>query len=725
VRLAEQPGRAGGGDPVKDVVVLDGNRFYVADPHGDASSGSEGLYADDVRVLRRWRMQVNGERPALLGGGEDGAHFCWSVYGQILDRDASAAPRMSTRRQLRVSQAGLRETLSVTNHGHQVERVVVRYEFDADFADLFEVKRRELGKPDLLFARSIPPVSTTREWLPKLGAYRFSAEERRMDGRPRDRTWRTGVQVSFSELGVPGEGEAFFDVEVPPRSTWRIQAYVVLLGDDLDAEHSDPDDELGRAEQEALHRVERWQRAVPVLETPSAPLAETYRRSVADLAALRMHGIRHDHEEALLPAAGLPWFMAVFGRDTIITCLLTMALGQDLARTALRALGHLQATGDDAARDAEPGKILHELRVGKVAALGSSLPYYGSADSTPLYLMLAAETWRWTGDDELMRELEPNLRAAAGWIEGPADLTGRGYVEFRRRSDRGIDVQSWKDSRNSMLFADGSPASPPLAVCEVQGYAYAARLGLADIARTVWGDEAYADRLERDAQALRERFDRDFWVETPAGGHYALALDPNGRRVDSLTSDIGHLLVTGIAADSRTDRIAEALLGPDLFSGWGVRTMSTGDLGYNPAEYHDGTVWPHDTAIACMGLARRGRLRDAAVLLRALLDAAAHFDWRLPEVLTGYPREDTRFPVLYPTSCSPQAWAAAAPLGALTAVLGLTPDRATRTLTAPHRVPDDLDVTLRGVWAFGRRWDVVAEHGQVNVLPTEPRSAVP
>ncbi|WP_214370529.1 glycogen debranching N-terminal domain-containing protein [Pseudonocardia sp. H11422] len=554
---------------MRDVVVLDGNRFYVADPHGDAGSGGEGLYADDVRVLRRWRMEVNGERPALLGGGEDGAHFCWSVYGQIPRRDAGTAPRMSTRRRLRVSQAGLRETLSVTNHGREVERIVVRYEFDADFADLFEVKRRELGKPDLLFARSMPPASTTRQWLPRPGVYRFSAQERRMDGRPPDGDWRAGVQLSFSEPGVPGEGEVYFEVAVQPRTTWRVQACVVLLGDDLHAEHSDPVGELRRAERQALGRVERWRRAVPVLETPSAPLAETYRRSVADLAALRMHGIRHDHEESLLPAAGLPWFMAVFGRDTVITCLLAMALGQDPARTALRALGHLQATGDDAARDAEPGKILHELRVGKVAALGSSLPYYGSVDATPLYLLLAAETWRWTGDEQLMRELEPNLRAAMGWIEGPADLTGRGYVEFRRRSAHGIDVQSWKDSRNSMLFADGSPASPPLAVCEVQGYAYAARLGLADIARTVWGDQTYADRLERDARALRERFDHDFWVETPAGGHYALALDPDGRRVDSLTSNIGHLLMTGIAADSRTDRIAEALLAPDLFSGWG------------------------------------------------------------------------------------------------------------------------------------------------------------
>ncbi|MDQ4104681.1 MAG: amylo-alpha-1,6-glucosidase, partial [Actinomycetota bacterium] len=567
---------------MNDVVILDGNRFYVADPHGDAGSGSEGLYADDVRVLRRWRVQVNGQRPALLGGGEDGGHFCWSVYGHL----PGAASVMGIHRQLWVSQAGLRETLSVSNHGHHAEHVIVRYEFDTDFADLFEVKSRELGKPDLLFAGRMPPSSITRQWLPTLSAYRLAA----VAGSPHDGIWRAGVQVSFSQPAVPGDNEVFFEVELDPRSTWRVQGCVVLLGDDLGAEHSDPDGELDRAERKALDRLQRWRRAVPRLQTPSTPLAKAYRRSVADLAALRMPAIRHDHADALLPAAGLPWFMTIFGRDTIITCLLTMALGQDLARAALRALGRLQAAGDDAARDAEPGKILHEIRVGKVAALARSLPYYGSVDSTPLYLMLAAETWRWTGDDELMRELEPNLRGAMSWIEGPADLTGRGYVEFRRRSERGIDVQSWKDSPGSMLFADGSSATPPLAVCEVQGYAYAARLGLAGIARSVWGDHAYADRLERDARALRERFDHDFWVDTPAGGHYALALDPGGRSVDSLTSNIGHLLMTGIAAERRQDRLAEALLAPDLFSGWGVRTMSTTGLGYNPVQYHTGTV---------------------------------------------------------------------------------------------------------------------------------------
>jgi glycogen debranching enzyme len=513
-------------------------------------------------------------------------------------------------------------------------------------------------------------------------------------------SWQAGAEVSLDQPGeVTGDGFAV-TADVAARSTWTLEARVTLLG-------AEP---LDRAEADAEQRLGDWRRAVPVLTSPSGPLSRTYQRSAADLGALRMSTV-----DGLVPAAGLPWFMTVFGRDTMITCLLSLCLTQDLACSALRTFATLQSTVDDPSRDAEPGKIPHELRFGKLAAVGTGLPYYGSADATPLYLMLAAETWRWTGDDGLARELEPALRAAMSWIEGPADLTGRGYVEFRRRSEHGLNVQSWKDSPiTSMRFADGSPASAPLAVSEVQGYAYAARLGLAEIAREVWHDVPYAERLERDAAALRQRFDRDFWVPTAAGGHYALALDAAGRRVDSLTSDIGQLLWTGIAAGAHADRTADRLLGDELFSGWGVRTMSPADLGYDPIGYYIGTVWPHDTALACAGLARHGR-RDAAVLLRSLLDAAGQLDWRLPEALAGLPRAETGFPVVYPDSSSPQAWAAAATIGAVTAVLGLRPDRAAGCLTAATAVPDDLDLTLRGVPALDRHWDVHATGGTVQV----------
>jgi glycogen debranching enzyme len=670
-------------DGLAPVTVLDGNRFYLADPGGDAGSGPEGLYADDTRVLRLWRLTVDGQRPVAFGGGQDGAPYSWSVYG--------LASGLVVRRRFRVSRSGLRETLSVTNSGPAARQVVIRYAVDADFLDLFEVKRVVLDKP-VLFAAAVPPTTVVRSTVD--GAIRMAASAG---------SWRAGAEVSADPPGEPTDDGFAVTADVAARSTWLLETRVTLLG-------AEP---LDRAEADAERRLADWRRAVPVLTSPSSPLTETYRKSTADLAALRMSTV-----DGLVPAAGLPWFMTVFGRDTMITCLLSLCLTPELSRSALRTFATLQSTVDDPGRDAEPGKIPHELRFGKLAALGSGLPYYGSADATPLYLMLAAETWRWTGDDELARELEPALRAAMGWIEGPADLTGRGYVEFHRRAEHGLNVQSWKDSPiTSMRFADGSPASAPLAVSEVQGYAYAARCGLAEIARAVWHDEPYADRLERDAAALRQRFDRDFWVPTPAGGHYALALDSAGRRVDSLTSDIGHLLWTGIAVGDHADRTADRLLGDELFSGWGVRTMSPADLGYDPIGYYIGTVWPHDTAVACAGLARHGR-PDAAVLLHTLLDAAGHLNWRLPEALTGLPRAETGFPVVYPASSSPQAWAAAAIVGALAAVLGLRPDRASGRLTAAPAVPDDLELTLRGVPALGRHWTVHAGGGTVQVTQT-------
>jgi glycogen debranching enzyme len=665
---------------LEPVVVLDGNRFYVGDAGGDAGSGHEGFYADDTRVLRVWRLTVDGQRPVVFGGGQDGGPHRWSVYARVAG--------LVVRRQFRVSPAGLRETLSVVNSTTAARPVVIRYAADGDFLDLFEVKRDELHKP-VLFVSAVPATTVERSIVD--GALRLTATAG---------GWRAGVEVAVPPAGEH-TGDGFtVTADVAARSTWMLDTRVTLLG-------AQP---LEQAEAEAEQQRLDWHRAAPVLTSSSGPLVQSYRRSSADLAALRM-----STGDGVAPAAGLPWFMTVFGRDTLITCLLSLSLSQDLARSSLRALTALQSTVDDPARDAQPGKIPHELRFGKLAALGTGLPYYGSADATPLYLWLAAETWRWTGDDELARELEPALRAAMGWIEGPADLTGRGYVEFQRRSEHGLAVQSWKDSPiTSMRFADGSPATAPLAVCEIQGYAYAARLGLAEIARAVWHDDPYADRLERDAAALRQRFDRDFWVDTPAGGHYALALDGAGRRVDSLTSDIGQLLWTGIAAGAHTDRTAATLLGDELFSGWGVRTMSPANHGYDPIGYYIGTVWPHDTAVACAGLARTGH-PDAAVLLRALLDAAAHLDWRLPEALAGFSRAETGFPVVYPDSSAPQAWAAAATVGALAAVLGLHPDRAADRLTAAPAVPDDLDLTLHGVPALGRRWDVRAAGGTVEV----------
>ena len=363
--------------------------------------------------------------------------------------------------------------------------------------------------------------------------------------------------------------------------------------------------------------------------------------------------------------------MALFGRDSLITAYMALPFQPHLAATTLEALSELQATDRDDFRDADPGKILHEARQGWLATLGETphSAYYGSHDATPLFLILLDEYERWTGDRELVRRLEPAARAAIAWIDGPGDPDGDGYLEYQTRSPKGLRNQGWKDSWNAILYADGRLAEPPIATCEIQGYAYDARIRAARLARVCWGDDVLAERLERDAAALYERFDRDFWLDER--GHYALALDRDKRPVDALTSNVGHLLWSGIVPKDRARALRDRLMAPDMFSGWGIRTMSSRDAGYNPIEYHDGTVWPHDTAIIAEGLRRYGFRDDAGRLAWALFEAAEAFEYRLPEVFAGFDREATTVAVEYPTASRPQAWASAAPLLAIRTLLGL------------------------------------------------------
>jgi glycogen debranching enzyme len=452
--------------------------------------------------------------------------------------------------------------------------------------------------------------------------------------------------------------------------------------------------------------LEEWLGAAPKLDTDWHLLRQIYRRSLIDLAALRFYP--ETVPDSSLPAAGLPWFMALFGRDSLITSYQVIPFVPELARTTLLALGAKQASTFDDFRDAEPGKILHELRHGELAYFGErpQSPYYGAADSTPLYLIVLDEYERWTGDTATVLALEDVARAAMEWIEHHGDLDGDGYVEYATRNPRtGLDNQCWKDSWNSIIYPDGRIASLPRATCEIQGYAYDARVRTARLAREVWHDPAYADRLEADAKSLKERFDRDFWLS--GEGFYALALDGQKRAVPTLTSNVGHLLWSGIVADDRVEAVVAALGDERMFSGWGIRTLATGQPAYNPIEYHNGTVWPHDTSLIAAGLARYGRRRDANRLAVALLESADYFAYRLPEAFAGYPRTQTRVPVEYPTACSPQAWATGAPLLLMRIMLGLDPTAA-GLLVRPY-LPEQVNrLVLHGLPGRWGRVDAVA-----------------
>jgi glycogen debranching enzyme len=561
--------------------------------------------------------------------------------------------------------------------------VGVRLEADADFADLFEVKDALKKKGEL--------YREVREGSLVLGYCR--------DDFVRETSITPSMEATVSEDGLS------FKVEIPAHAEWQTCIDVVPHADaKVRAKHGHGS--MSHAVPNMKLNLQEWIEQAPQLESSWDKLGHIYWRSLVDLAALRFYpGILPD---ASVPAAGLPWFMALFGRDSLITSYQALPFAPELAETTLRILAARQGTRVDDFRDEEPGKILHELRVGELTHFGERphSPYFGTADATPLWLVLLEETERWTGNAGLVRELEPNARAALSWIDQFGDRDGDGYVEYQRRNEEtGLENMCWKDSWNSILFADGTNSKLPRATCEIQGLVYDAQRRSARLARQFWNDPELADRLEREAAQLKERFNRDFWI--PGRKFFAIALDGDKRQVDSLTSNIGHLLWSGIVDDDKARAVRRHLMSDRMFSGWGVRTMAEGEGAYNPIEYHNGTVWPHDNAFIAAGLKRYGYGKDAARIAYAILEAATYFDWRLPEVFAGYARSLTQFPVEYPTASSPQAWATGTPLLLLRVLLGLEPDGS--TLKSDPTLPPEITLLrFRGIRGRFGGADVVA-----------------
>lgn len=575
---------------------------------------------------------------------------------------------------------GVREELRIFNHGTAHLPVTLEIELDADFRDLFAVK----------------------ENLPPLGETRCVCETNRIVFDYQHGGLRRRTLIEFGEPVqlVPGNPHrGVLRRTIAPKQTWRLHVDLVPVTDREHRAKYGPG-VRDRPRPEMDESFEEWLELPAKLDTGWEPLRRTYARSIEDLGALRFFP---GPGEGAVPAAGLPWFMALFGRDALIVSLQTLPFLPELAHCTLNALARRQALHDDAFRDAEPGKILHEERHGELTLCGHRphSPYYGTVDATPLFLVLLEEYERWTGDRALVARLEPNARAALQWLNRHDPL-----VSYRTRSAKGLENQCWKDSWNSMQFRDGTLATPPVSVIEVQGYAIAAYRAAAQLARRVWQDRPLARHALARGRRLRRAMNRLLWL--PGEGHYALALDGDGRALDSLTSNIGHLLWSGVVSQGRGSRLCELLMAQHLFSGWGIRSLSTLDAGYNPIGYHHGTVWPHDNSLIAAGLTRYGFRREANCLATAMLEAAAHFDYRLPEVFAGYAREETGFPVEYPTASSPQAWASGAPLLLLSAVLGLRATADHELRAAPALPPGADFIALRGIRHCGSRYAIYA-----------------
>jgi glycogen debranching enzyme len=636
----------------RTLAVLDGSTFVVGDRLGDvrADEGREhGFFSQDTRFISRCVLRV-GERPLELLSLHQSAHFDAQFFLTPTVGPEDQAPCSIMRH--RVIDHLWMEQLTVTNHLHETSHIPVVVEINTDFADLFEVKDGVVAEREITFTHHDAGLTL---------AY------------SRGGFHRSVTIVSSSPATVTDSGFEY-DLQLQPGEQWSTALTISPEASQPGVRfpHRKPHGELQDVRTARSAELAEWLAEAPAFQADDPALVRTYQASLSDLGALRIHpDIAAD---ATLPAAGLPWFMALFGRDSLITSFQALPYLPDLAATTLRVLAARQAKERDDFHEQEPGKILHELRYGELTSRGlrPHSPYFGTADATPLFLVLLDEYHRWSGDDSLVRELEGNARAALSWIHDSGDLDGDGYVEYQcRNPTTGLVNQCWKDSWDSMQFADGTLARGPIATCEIQGYVYDAQRRSARLAREVWHDQALAEQLEPRASGLRTRFSRDFWM--PERGCHALALDGDKRQVDSLTSNIGHLLWSGILDDDEAAATAERLLEDQLYSGWGVRTLGTHETGYNPLGYHTGTVWPHDSSLIVAGLARYGHTEAARKIAAAILAAAPYFEHRLPEVFAGYPAELTSVPVAFPTASRPQAWAAATPLLLLTTVLDLQP----------------------------------------------------
>ena len=632
-----------------EISILDGSTFVVCDRRGDIAASpdqAQGFFYRDTRFLSHWTLTADS-RPLEVLSTDENQYFSAQFFLVPPGGDVNQNPSTSVIRKRSVGD-GFHEDLTVINHDPVALELDLRLEAGSDFADLFEVK----------------------DALAKKGkTYKY------IDGRTLVLGYRRGdfvreTHIEASQRCELDESGFTFRLQLAPNSEWSTCLSVRPVVDRARAI------KYGHGEDEAKPDIGMsladWLQAAPRLKTDWDPLEHIYERSLIDLAALRFTSELFPGQA--MPAAGLPWFMTVFGRDSLITSYQALPFTPDLAATTLRVLARYQGAKVDPFRDEFPGRILHEIRFGELTHFEERphSPYYGAADTTPLFLVLLDEVERWTGDTELVRELEPAARKALAFLDEHGDLDGDGYIEYERAQETGLENQCWKDSWDSIRFADGTIAEGPIATCEILGYVYDAKLRTARLAREIWGDPELAARLETDAAGLMERFDRDYWL--PERGHYALALDGDKRQVDSLTSNIGHLLWSGIVPPDRAQQLAAHLTGERLCSGWGIRTMAEGEGGYNPIRYHNGTVWPHDNSLIAAGLARYGFRAEATTIANATLEAATHFRYRLPEVFAGYRRSRTSFPVEYPTASSPQAWATGAPLLLLRVMLGLEPE---------------------------------------------------
>ena len=721
--------------------------FLVSDVTGDIAAHNvdgQGLYWRDTRFLSLYELTLEGGRPQLLAATGEHSFMTTLQFAnaafQTADGVAVPARTISIRRN-RFIRGGLHERVGLFNYNRFAVRLRVTLAFGSDFRDMFDVRgylrRVKHGAIDLprRHGSSVVLGYTGLDGVRRETAIHFDQQPSEVVVREPD---PAPSEPPVTLPGISGAGDPRAEAPVrPPTATVAFDLellpgrYAALTFRIVPSVADVPRRDVGEPSLDAEFLLirgsyERWEASCTSLTTDHEILNAVLRRSLYDLRLLS-----DQVTGGYLPSAGIPWFSVPFGRDSLITALQTLCLQPDIARATLQFLAAHQGAVVDDWRDEEPGKILHEIRLGELATLGQvpHSPYYGSVDATPLYLVTLGEYLRWTGDWALGRELRPNVVAALRWIDEFGDLDGDGYVEYLCRSPHGIRNQGWKDSHDAMRHRDGRPAEPPVALAEVQGYVYAAWMAMVDYFAAL-GEPDRAAGLQRQAADLRERFARDWWLERERC--FAMALDRDKNPLTSISSNPGHCHWSGLVEEGQAERLAGRLLSDDMLCGWGVRTLSSSEPTFNPMSYHNGSVWPHDNSLIVAGLKRYSMDERAARVARELIDAAVRFpQYRLPELYCGFARDRRYFslPAQYPVSCSPQAWAAGAIFLVLQALLGLRADAAASRLFLRPTLPDRVDhVAVRNLRVGEHRvdLDVRRSNGQpaVDVIRAGPIDVV-
>jgi glycogen debranching enzyme len=680
------------------LVLKHNSTFVLLDRFGDMQDlgpGDQGLYHDDTRYLSFQQLTIDGVRPLYLGSSvkEANSLLVIELMNPDLARDGHVVPKGTLHifRAKLLWQGACYEHVRITNHGREPLQATLGMSFDADFVDLFEVRGMTRARRG--------------DRLPnQLGSTQVVLPYRGLDARLR----RAHVRFEPTPDAL-SEQRAQFELQLDPAQEAHLYCTVMCeCQDDDPPEVTDYHTALRVSSTERL--LQRQQRCTMESSQPQVNL--WLDRSVSDLAMLTT-ALR----SGPYPFAGVPWYSTTFGRDGILTARECLWIDPTLSRGVLALLAATQAVLEDPQNDAEPGKILHEARQSEMARTGE-IPfgrYYGTVDATPLFISLAGAYHRRTGDTAFIRSIWPNVLRALEWIQTYGDVDGDGFVEYARRSSEGLLQQGWKDSQDSIFHADGTLADAPIALCEVQGYVYEAKLEAAELARCL-GDEPLAQVLVAQAEALRQRFNEAFWCEEI--GTYAIALDGRKQQCKVPSSNAGHALWCGIAWPQHAQRVIECFAGPHFFSGWGIRTIASGQARYNPMSYHNGSIWPHDNALVASGMARYGSTHMAMNVLSAMFDASLHFPHhRLPELFCGFPRRPGEGPIQYPVACAPQAWAAAAVFSMLQSCLGLELDAARRRITfqAP-RLPHFVQwLSIRGLSLAGHSVDLLLQRYENNV----------